>query len=841
MPRLLVKLPGGTRTVTLGDEAVTVGRTSDNKLPIDDVGVSRRHAQILQVGKGWEVVDLGSRNGTKVNGKKVPRALLKGGDVLSFGDVEVVFEEEGAAGLELEELDLGGAAARAPSGEEAPATMELGAPGGAPPGECLLRFVAGERQGSELPLKGTRTTFGRRSANTVTFHDSAVSGVHCEITREANGYVLRDLGSTNGTSVEGEPVVETLLRHNARIRIGAQRMVFVDPSVADIESALTAGDEIAEWGLMRGEIDAATHGGRGGKGALLLAAVVIVAAAGGAWFVVSGAPRTVEVPPLKDNMVADWSMESGIRLWTSPDEDGARASVEGTPEKPRGASGAHCLEVDPRGAAAAVVEFSTEALGKAAFDVLAEASYELSAKVGSGAGAVVVTWISDSRPGLVREDSTPRVEGGPDWKETRVVATAPAHATGARVALVAFGGKASFDDVVFRRTDAGALPPLDAGEVRMRLDACGSLEVVRVGEVLLTEGGVAPSADAPPASLYGTALDAPPAVAGTALSAKGRLPDGTAFENRVESVAGGFSIACAAKSGSGAFAFTCPAGLARGAVTLVMEKTVDVVPEEETFRREGVRKIIVGAFGGPTPFVLSAAPGSPGFAFTCRRTPRGLRVQLAPPSPAPAGVDGVVVTLGADLSEEEGGARELMVQAKDLESRGRKGEAAEVYGKVAMAYHYLPAYRDPAAKAQEALLADAKARLREAERAFLAGHRFRSAPDLSLALEACGRIAAEYDGLPQAAEAKARAEAARAELAKVEAASLETRVERLYARARNYQEEKQPALAWILFEEIVRIAPEGDEVRKAVEPLLEPLRAEVEQRKTALFGPPRKR
>ena len=185
MPRLIVKLPGGPKTVPVGDEAVSIGRTAENTLPLDVEGVSRRHAQILFVGKGYEIVDMGSRNGTKVNGQKVPRAMLKGGDVIHVGGIDMVFEDGagspaggGSEGLDIEELDLGGAQASAPSALSAAMTMAIPAGGGGASGECLLRVIDGEKKGTEIPLKGVRTTFGRRPSNTVTFQDSGVSGVH---------------------------------------------------------------------------------------------------------------------------------------------------------------------------------------------------------------------------------------------------------------------------------------------------------------------------------------------------------------------------------------------------------------------------------------------------------------------------------------------------------------------------------------------------------------------------------------------------------------------------------------------------------------------------------------
>src|SRR5688572_30337067 len=161
MPRLIVKLPGGPKTVPVGEEAVSIGRTAENTLPLDIEGVSRRHAQILFVGKGYEIVDMGSRNGTKVNGQKVPRAMLKPGDVIHVGGVDMVFEDAAAAGgapaasegLDIEELDLGGAQASAPSAASAAVTMSMPAGGGGTTGECVLRVIDGEKKGTEVPLK----------------------------------------------------------------------------------------------------------------------------------------------------------------------------------------------------------------------------------------------------------------------------------------------------------------------------------------------------------------------------------------------------------------------------------------------------------------------------------------------------------------------------------------------------------------------------------------------------------------------------------------------------------------------------------------------------------------
>ena len=858
MPRLIVKIGGATKTVPLGEDAVTIGRTPENSLHLDNEGVSRKHAQILFVGRGWEVVDLGSRNGTKVNGKKVPRAMLKPGDVIGVGPAEVVFEEEGAAaasgggatGLEVEELDLGAATGGGGGGggrssANAPtAAIQIGGGGvpAGPAGECLLRILAGEKQGTEIPLKSARTTFGRRPSNTVSFQDSSVSGVHCEVTREPNGYVLRDLGSTNGTLVDGEPVVETMLRHNSRVRIGAQRLVFVDPTVADIESTLAAGDEAGEWGLMRGEVDVEGSRRRGGSGGLVAAGLVLAIAGGGGWYVWRTAPRHVEVAAVKDNRVPDPSFEGGVVLWFPPgEEESAAARIAGTSEAPRGASGVSCLEVVPQGdpgAAPALVEFRGGGEGGDA-SVTPDAPYEVSVRVGSGTGAAVVSWISSSRPGLLREVSTPPVEGGASWPASKAVVTAPAHATGARILLAAFGGTASFDDVVFRRADGAGAPALSAPDLRVRIDASGGFEAVRGGEVLLTQGGLAPSVETSQAELLGASLDGEPSLAGNALTASGTLRGGSAFEVRAEAVAEGVTLACAPKSGAGAFTFNCPAGLQRGSVTLVLEHAGSVVPEGEAFRLEGVRKVIVGTAEGPQPFVLSALPGSPGFTFSSRRTARGLRVSLAPPEKAPEGVDVVTVLLSVDLSRENQAGEEGLRGARDMRAAGNLGKAAEAFDGVAVAYHYLPSFREPAAKARGEILQDGAARLKGASETARSAKRFRDSVQLEVARESAGRLAREFEGHEIGARAKELAEAAQRDLDEVRSKVVESRVEGLYQRAKDLEKDAQTALALSLYEEILRIAPEGNEFRDAAATQVEVLRKDLENRQKSLFGVPK--
>jgi hypothetical protein len=86
-----IVLPSGDRFV-LGDTIVTIGRLPESILVLEDPNVSRQHAEIRPSGNGFVLADLGSTNGSKVNGIKVSERVLEDGDELTFGATSFRFE-----------------------------------------------------------------------------------------------------------------------------------------------------------------------------------------------------------------------------------------------------------------------------------------------------------------------------------------------------------------------------------------------------------------------------------------------------------------------------------------------------------------------------------------------------------------------------------------------------------------------------------------------------------------------------------------------------------------------------------------------------------------------------
>ncbi len=92
MARLTTKTKSGKEYSITLSEVTTIGRDPANLIRIPDDAVSRFHAEIRRVPEGYRLVDLGSSNGTFVNGRRVKKCLLNDGDVVSFAGHEFTYD-----------------------------------------------------------------------------------------------------------------------------------------------------------------------------------------------------------------------------------------------------------------------------------------------------------------------------------------------------------------------------------------------------------------------------------------------------------------------------------------------------------------------------------------------------------------------------------------------------------------------------------------------------------------------------------------------------------------------------------------------------------------------------
>jgi pSer/pThr/pTyr-binding forkhead associated (FHA) protein len=100
MPKLVIA--GMIHELT--DDVVTIGRSNDNTIVIYDPSVSARHTQLSRSGDTYRLKDLGSTNGTRVNGVPATDVLLRFDDRIRFGGVEARFEADSGGSQPLPQL-----------------------------------------------------------------------------------------------------------------------------------------------------------------------------------------------------------------------------------------------------------------------------------------------------------------------------------------------------------------------------------------------------------------------------------------------------------------------------------------------------------------------------------------------------------------------------------------------------------------------------------------------------------------------------------------------------------------------------------------------------------------
>jgi pSer/pThr/pTyr-binding forkhead associated (FHA) protein len=210
----LVCLTDG-REYSIGDQPLSLGRDAASDVVVSGHEVSRQHAEIRRDPDGYILVDT-SVNGTYVNGQRVGKThRLARADVIRIGTDEFRFYADARhSGPQM--MPAVAEPEAAPSEPPAGASHRLSdtmlgvpVPRNTPPSPTAaplasFLFRSGELKGKRLPIKVPVVNIGRGDYNDVVIADPSVSTMHAKLQRREAIWILTDLGSTNGTFVEGE-------------------------------------------------------------------------------------------------------------------------------------------------------------------------------------------------------------------------------------------------------------------------------------------------------------------------------------------------------------------------------------------------------------------------------------------------------------------------------------------------------------------------------------------------------------------------------------------------------------------------------------------------------------
>jgi ABC transport system ATP-binding/permease protein len=194
-PSLMIQDEGQVREVPLGNQPLVLGRAPTNDIVLTSRFVSAKHARIDPDGAAHRIVDIGSTNGILSEGKRLAANTplkLADGDVLRIGD---------------------------------PATGNFVTLTYHNPVVARAAQAGTVAQSYPLDPNDPQITIGREGSEIV-LENPQVSRQHAVIDRVGGRHVLRDVGSTNGTFVNGQRITEHTLTPGDVIQIGAFKLVY---------------------------------------------------------------------------------------------------------------------------------------------------------------------------------------------------------------------------------------------------------------------------------------------------------------------------------------------------------------------------------------------------------------------------------------------------------------------------------------------------------------------------------------------------------------------------------------------------------------------------------------
>jgi pSer/pThr/pTyr-binding forkhead associated (FHA) protein len=323
--------PRKGETEEINKDRVVIGREDGADLTIKDDEVSRRHAELTVSNGTIEIEDLESRNGTKVGGSRVSGAQqISDGDEVTVGTSTFRVVPDPVAGD-----TRGGGRTRIAGGTAGGTRMAGSVP-------AMLEVVSGPDQGKTIDVSGKGITIGRDGAADLALGDDEASREHVEVRANQDGSLeVRDLGSRNGTTVNGKKITRTTnVSDGDEIGIGRSRLKVSSLAPGARRRAPAAagvGRNRRVWGIAAA------------VAAVIILAVVLVVALSGGGDESNDTPAALTTPQLvqklNKSVVMVAGRDGGRRYplgsgWVLDNQAGLIVTnahvVEGTPTSPEG-------------------------------------------------------------------------------------------------------------------------------------------------------------------------------------------------------------------------------------------------------------------------------------------------------------------------------------------------------------------------------------------------------------------------------------------------------------------------------------------------------------------------
>ena len=199
---LEIRGKGTLREYALTRGSVTLGRADDNNVILEDVVASRYHARFEWIDSKPHLTDLGSANGTTINGKTITPNIphpIEPDDIIQITGFQLTWHD-----LEKELAERDDVFNRVFSGDE-PAVLTR-----ADPASVILSVNTPDWD-KRFPILGEEMSVGRDLSNDICIDLPVVSRQHAKLELVVHGYQIVDLGSSNGLTCQGVKISQTLL------------------------------------------------------------------------------------------------------------------------------------------------------------------------------------------------------------------------------------------------------------------------------------------------------------------------------------------------------------------------------------------------------------------------------------------------------------------------------------------------------------------------------------------------------------------------------------------------------------------------------------------------------
>lgn len=209
---------------------ISIGRTNDNDIVLENRGVSRKHAMIEFNNNAAVIIDNESLNGTFVNNRKITEEMLRDSDTITIGKYSLIYHTEATQGGD-EKASLDGTMVLTTRKQkelvendrmEKHIVAKYG--GSVLVGEDNTEFA-------EYKLDREVTTIGKAKFVHVKAKGMFLAGIQAKIIKGGNGFSLTNLGKESKVLVNGEPTSDCALKNGDIITVGKSTFKFIEGRV----------------------------------------------------------------------------------------------------------------------------------------------------------------------------------------------------------------------------------------------------------------------------------------------------------------------------------------------------------------------------------------------------------------------------------------------------------------------------------------------------------------------------------------------------------------------------------------------------------------------------------